>query len=70
MKYKSNYEHVQWKIAIFQRCAHAQNKNLVPNLRFLIIMTKHSDNRRDLLFPTEYQLNVVQRLVALKQTHY
>lgn len=63
---QSNYEHVQWKIAMCQRCAHAQNKNLVPNLRFLIIMTKHSDNRRDLLLPTEYQWNVVPKTSRLK----
>lgn len=66
MKYKSNYEHVQWKISMFQRCAHAQKKNLVINLRFLIIMTKHSDNRRDLLLPTEYQWNVVPKTSSLK----
>lgn len=51
---------------MFQRCAHAQNKNLVPNLRFLIIMTRHSVNRRDLLLPTECQWNVVPKTSRLK----
>lgn len=69
MKYKSNFKYVQWKIAMFQRCAHAQNKNFVPSLRFLIIMTKHSDNRRDLLLPTEYQWNVVPKTSSHKNKH-